>query len=242
MEILRSRIGWSLFFTLLSVVLAYLISIPLALKLASRPQAKYARPITLFLDIIYSLPSFWIATLLMFLFCNPDIMNLFPSSGIMPTGGYPEGTGFFERLGGTIPYLILPTITYTYSSFAFLTGSLRASIEEILKQDYIRTAYAKGLSEKTILYKHAFRNALLPVITIFSHVFPFAIGGSVILESLFTIPGMGLTIFQSITAQDYPVIITVFLLTGFITMSGFLFSDILYSIADPRISITKKPN
>jgi peptide/nickel transport system permease protein len=113
-------------------------------------------------------------------------------------------------------------------------------MSEILKEDYIRTAYAKGLHENKILYKHALRNALLPMITIFSHIFPAAIGGSVILETVFTIPGMGLTIFQAINAQDYPVIIGVFTITGIITMAAFLLSDILYAVADPRISYTKE--
>ncbi|MBL0033677.1 MAG: ABC transporter permease [Bacteroidetes bacterium] len=135
---------------------------------------------------------------------------------------------------------MIPTITYTYSSFAFLTGNVKSTIGDILKQDYIRTARAKGLNEKRILYKHALPNALLPLITIFSHVFPYAIGGSVVLETIFNIPGMGLTIFQSISSQDYPVVITIFLFTGIITMLGFLLSDILYAVADPRISFQNK--
>ena len=106
----------------------------------------------------------------------------------------------------------------------------------ILKEDFIRTARAKGLAEKTILYRHAFRNALLPIISIFSHVLPFAVSGSVIIETIFTIPGMGLAIFQSLSSQDYPVIISVFMITGVFTMAAFLFSDIVYAMVDPRIS------
>lgn len=238
-NIIGSKIGWSLFFTLISILISYLISVPLGLKLALDPDSKKDKAYTTLFSILFSLPAFWIAMLLMFTFCNPDFLNLFPAGGVMPTGGFSPTIPFWEKIVKTLPYLIIPTITYTYSSFAFLTGNVKNTIAQILKQDYIRTAKAKGLNEKTILYKHALPNALLPLITLFSHVFPYAIGGSVVLETIFNIPGMGLTIFQSISSQDYPVVITIFLFTGLITMAGFLLSDILYALADPRISFQK---
>ena len=237
-SILFSKIRWSLFFTLVSVFLAYIISVPAGLNSAAHPGSKFDQGFTLFSTILFSLPVFWIATLLMLLFCNPDFLNIFPSSGISPAGGFPEDKTLLFKIIHSIPYLILPTICYTYSSLAFLTRSIKTSIAEILKEDYIRTARAKVLDEKKILWKHALRNALLPMITIFSQVFPFAIGGSVILETIFTIPGMGFTIYQSIGSQDYPVIIAVFMITGIITMVSFLLTDILYAFADPRISFT----
>ena len=168
------------------------------------------------------------------------MMNLFPASGVMPAGGFDSTSNLFTKFYQTLPYLVIPTITYSYSSFAFLTGNVKSTIADILKQDFIRTARAKGLDDKKVLYKHALPNALLPLITIFSHVFPYAIGGSVVLETIFNIPGMGLTIFQSISSQDYPVVIAIFLFTGIITMVGFLLSDILYAIVDPRISFQNK--
>ena len=235
-NIISSKIGWSLFFTLISILIAYLISVPLGLNLALDPGSKKDRAYSLLFTILFSLPGFWVAMFLMFIFCNPEMMNLLPSSGVMPTGGFDESLSISEKFIRTIPFLIIPTITYTYSSFAFLTGNVKNSIAQILQSDYIRTARAKGLNDKGILYKHALPNALLPLITIFSHVFPYAIGGSVVFETIFNIPGMGLTIFQSIGSQDYPVVITIFLFTGMITMVGFLLSDILYAIADPRIS------
>ena len=237
-KLILSRLKWSLFFTIISVIIAYLISVPAGLKAAANPGSYFDKWLTFISTVLFSLPVFWIATLLMLLFCNPDVINIFPSSGVGPAGGFPEGKSIIYKIVHSLPYLILPTICYTYSALAFLSRSIKTSVSEILKEDYIRTARAKGLFEKTIIKKHAFRNALLPMITIFSQVFPFAIGGSVILETIFTIPGMGLTIFQSIGSQDYPVIIAVFMITGFITMIAFLISDILYAIADPRISFT----
>lgn len=113
---------------------------------------------------------------------------------------------------------------------------------EIINQDYIRTARAKGLTEHAVIYKHALKNALLPIITLFANIFPAAIGGSVILETIFTIPGMGLETYQAIQTQNYPVVVGVFTLTGILTLFGYLLADLLYALIDPRISLSKNGN
>ena len=135
--------------------------------------------------------------------------------------------------------MVLPLITYTYSSFAFISRIMRSSMLENLNQDYIRTARAKGLDENKVLWRHTLRNSLLPVITIFVNIFPMAIGGSVIIETIFTYPGMGLGSYEAIHNYDYPTIVAIFTLSGFLTMVGYLVADILYAIADPRISYRK---
>jgi peptide/nickel transport system permease protein len=236
---IKGKIGWSLFFTLFSVILAYIVSIPVAIKAASKKNSRFDHLSSIILFLLYSLPTFWIATVLLMTFSNTDVLNIFPASGVKPVTGYPLEATWFEKMKLTLPYLILPMICYTYSSFAFLSRTLRVSMLEILSKDFIRTARAKGLSEKKVLWKHALKNSLLPVISIFANVFPFMIGGSVILESIFTIPGMGSTIYSSIDAQDYPMIVAVFTLTGLLTMLGYLFSDMLYAFVDPRISFSK---
>jgi peptide/nickel transport system permease protein len=116
---------------------------------------------------------------------------------------------------------------------------MRVSMLEVIGHDYIRTAKAKGLPDSKVIYKHGLRNALLPIITIFSTIFPAAVGGSVIIEVIFGIPGMGQEIFQAISMKDYTLIVAVFTLSGFMTLVGYLVADILYAIADPRISYTK---
>ncbi len=237
--LISPRIKWSFLFSLIAIFFAYLISIPAGLRAAANPGSRFDRWSTILFMILFSLPAFWFATLLMLVFCNPDVMNILPSSGVSPSGGFSESATFPEIFLHSIPYLILPTICYTYSSLAFLSGSVKASVQEILNEDYIRTARAKGLSEKTILYRHAFRNSLLQLISIFSHVLPLAVSGSVIIETIFTIPGMGLAIFQSLSSQDYPVIIAVFMITGVFTMAAFLISDIVYALVDPRISFNR---
>ena len=136
----------------------------------------------------------------------------------------------------SLPYIILPAICYTYSSFAFLSRTMRVAMLDVVGQDYIRTARAKGLPESKVIWKHGLRNALLPIITVFANVFPAAIGGSVIIETIFTIPGMGSEAIYAIQNNNYPMIIAVLTITGFLTLLGYLISDILYAIVDPRIS------
>ena len=107
---------------------------------------------------------------------------------------------------------------------------------DIMNHDFIRTARAKGLDEKTVVLKHALRNSLIPIITVFANIFPVAIGGSVIIEVIFSLPGMGLETFNAVLNYDYPMIVAIFSISGFLTIVGYLIADILYAVVDPRIS------
>ena len=230
------KIGISFGLSLISIILAYLISIPIGIYSAYKKDSAADRGMSLILFILYSMPSFFVGTLLLLQFANPDNLSWFPVSGIQdPTIFNPEW-GFFKKLSHRLPYLILPIITYTYGSFAFLSRIMRVGMIDIVSQDYIRTARAKGLGEKKVILKHALRNSLLPIITVFASIFPMAIGGSIIIEVIFSIPGMGVEIYTSILNYDYPMIITVFTLSGFLTMVGYLVADLLYAVVDPRIS------
>ncbi|MFM2224873.1 MAG: Inner rane transporter permease protein YejB [Bacteroidota bacterium] len=237
--LIAEKLPWSLFFSMVSILLAYLVSIPLGVFAASKKGTSFEKIISLIVFVLPAMPSFWVATMLLMLFSNPDFFNWFPSSGVSPIQGFQPSIGFMQRFFYSIPYLILPIICFTYSSIAFLSRTMRIGILNELQQDYIRTARAKGLTEKKIIWHHAFRNSLLPIITVFASVFPAVIGGSVILETIFTLPGMGRAIYQAIGNHDYNLIVAVFTLTGFLTMVGFLISDILYTIADPRIRFEK---
>lgn len=239
-EAISHRIGWSLFFTLLSVLLAYLVSIPIGIKVAMKKNSIFDRASSVVLFLLHSMPPFWLATLLLMIFANTDVLLWFPSSGIKPITDYPSNAGLFQKIRLSLPYVILPLIAYTYSSLAFISRMMRVAVLEIMNQDYIRTARAKGLSENSVVFKHILRNALLPIITVFANIFPAAIGGSVILETIFSIPGMGLETYQAIQSQNYPVVIGVFTLTGLLTLIGFLVADLLYAYVDPRISLSKK--
>ena len=230
------KVGISFSLSLISIFLAYLISIPIGIYSAYRKDSAADKGMSLILFILYSMPSFFVGTLLLLQFANPDNLAWFPVSGIQdPTVFNPEWS-FWMKIKHRLPFLILPIITYTYGSFAFLSRIMRVGMIDIVSQDYIRTARAKGLEEKKVILKHALRNSLLPIITVFAAIFPMAIGGSIIIEVIFSIPGMGVEIYNSILNYDYPMIITVFTLSGFLTMVGYLVSDILYAVVDPRIS------
>ena len=230
------KVGISFSLSLISIFLAYLISIPIGIYSAYRKDSVADRGMSLVLFILYSMPSFFVGTLLLLQFANPDNLAWFPVSGIQdPTIFNPEWS-FWQKIKHRMPFLILPIITYTYGSFAFLSRIMRVGMIDIVSQDYIRTARAKGLGEGKVILKHALRNSLLPVITVFAAIFPMAVGGSIIIEVIFSIPGMGVEIYNSILNYDYPMIITVFTLSGFLTMIGYLVSDILYAVVDPRIS------
>lgn len=238
-EVISIKIFWSFFFTVVSVVLGYLVSIPMGIHAAVNKGSRFDNITTIIVFILFSIPSFWLATVLLMTFSNPDVIHWFPASGVEPVRGFSADAGFFEVWSARLPYLVVPTISYTYSSFAFLSRTMRVSMLEIVNQDYIRTARAKGLGERAVVYKHALRNALLPIITVFANIFPVAIGGSVVLEVIFTIPGMGNEVYQAIVNQDYPMVVAVFTITGVLTLIGYLVSDVLYAVADPRISYSK---
>lgn len=238
-QVIGEKIGWSMFFAMLSVLLAYLVSIPIGVYAGARKGSRFDKSSSIILFMLYSMPSFWVATLLLMTFANPDMMHVFPASGVKPATGYPDGASLFEKMSISLPYIILPLICYTYSSFAFLSRTMRVSMIETSNQDYIRTARAKGLSNSKVVWKHAFRNSLLPLITIFANVFPAAIGGSVILETIFTIPGMGSEMVYAIQNNNHPMIIAVLTIGSVLTLIGFLISDVLYAVVDPRISYSK---
>ena len=229
------RMKWSLTFSVLSLVLAYVISIPVGLRAGYKRGGWFDKISGSAAFALYSLPSFFAGTLLLVLFANPDVLDWFPSSGVKDPSSFDPSWPFWRRCIHYIPYLVLPLVTYTYASFAFISRQIRAGIGEQMQQDYIRTARAKGLGELRVVTVHAFRNTLLPVITILSQVLPFSFAGSVIIETIFSIPGMGKEIYQSILNYDYPMIVAVFTVFGFLTLSSYLLADVAYALADPRI-------
>ncbi len=241
-KIIGERIFWSLSISLLAILLAYGLSIPIGIIAGAKKNSSFDKISSIILFVLYSLPVFWVATMLLMSFSNPDALKIFPASGVKPAQGYPDGASVCKKISITLPYLILPVICYTYTAVAFISRTLRISMMEVMSRDFIRTAYSKGLTEKEVVFKHAFRNALLPLITIFGNVFPAAISGSIIIESIFSIPGMGFETISAVHNLDYPVIVAIFTLTGALTLTGYLVSDLLYAFADPRISFAKKYN
>ena len=223
--------------SLIVIVIEYVISIPLGISLAVRKGTTYDSTVTVGLFLTYSLPVFWIGTMAIFFLCSPDYLEIFPPFGL---GDASWDDGFFYKIGDLAYHLALPLIIASYASFAYLSRQMRGSMLSVLGQDYIRTARAKGLPDNKVVWKHAFRNSLLPIITIFASFFPALIGGSIILEFLFTIPGLGQITYAAVIQKDYPMILTNTMFAAILTLVGYLVSDVLYAVVDPRISYSKK--
>ena len=155
---------------------------------------------------------------------------------VFGVGEVAADAGFWETLRVRSYHLFLPLLCWTYPSLAFLSRQMRGGMLTVLRQDFIRTARAKGLEEKKIIWKHAFRNSLLPIITLFAGVFPRMISGSIAIEVIFSIPGMGSTMLSAIDAKDFPLVFTIVMFSAILTIIGYLIADILYAVVDPRIT------
>ena len=192
------------------------------------------------LFILYSLPSFWIGTLLIVFFTTKNygvMFDWFPTSGVQSMDvANDTNASFVTKYLDIFYHLFLPTFCITISSFAYLSRQMRGAMLGVLRQDYIRTANSKGLSEHKVIWKHAFRNSLFPIITLFSSVFPRALSGAIAIELIYNIPGMGVLVLKAIGERDWPIVFTVAMLAAILTMIGNLIADILYAIVDPRIS------
>ena len=219
----------------ISIFLVYLISIPFGVLSATHADSLTDRALTLFFFFLYSLPNFWVAVLLIMFFGGGDFLDIFPVYGISSIGA--DSWPFFHWLIDRLWHLVLPVTCLTYGGLAYLSRLTRAEMLEVIREDYIRTARAKGLSERTVIFKHALRNALLPIVTLLAFLLPAMFGGSVIIESIFSVPGMGQLGFEAVLSRDYPVIMAITTISALLTLIGLLVSDILYALFDPRIKL-----
>lgn len=219
---------------LLTLAVIVLVAFPIGILSATRQYSWMDKATTLFVYIGFSLPSFWLALLLMLLFGV--------SLGWLPLSGYQSLTAAqlspLERLIDWARHLILPVLTASLIGLAGYSRYLRSEMLEVIRQDYIQTARAKGLSERQVIYKHALRNALIPVVTLMGLELPTLIGGSVIIETIFAIPGIGQLSFQSVLARDYPVIMGLTVFAAALTLIGNLLADLSYAWVNPRIRIS----
>lgn len=231
---IRKNLFWSMLLAGISILMAYLVSIPIGIRSALHHDSFVDKMITVILFGLFSIPVFFMASLLQTFLANEHYLHIFEPSGIAPIRGNTSRT-VWQQFIASIPYLILPIASYTYASFAFLSRLTKSGIIDEMQKPYIITAKAKGLSKYQIVYKHAFRNALIPLITIFAQVFPAMVGGSIIIEHIFNIPGMGKQMFTAYFSQNIPMMMGILTLTGIATIIGFLISDILYYVVDPRM-------
>lgn len=235
---IAEALPWSIFMGLVSFAIAYLVAIPLGLYCVRHRNAWQDRTVTTLLFLLYSVPSFVTAMLVMTFFCNPEFFYIFPTNGVASDGA--ENWSFWERMLDYAYHLTLPTLVSSYTGVAFLSRQMRVAMLDNIDRDYIRTARAKGVSERKVIWRHALRNSILPIITHFASLLPRIIGGSVILETIFAIPGVGRLAIQATFSYDHPVLLALLTLGSILTLLGILMSDILYAVADPRISFNKK--
>ncbi|MDD5422186.1 MAG: ABC transporter permease [Candidatus Omnitrophota bacterium] len=231
---IAERIPITLLINILSLILIFAIGIPLGIISAVRRGSFMDRLTTVFSFIGFSTPEFWLALLLMSFFSIT--LNWLPISGIKSLD-----FEYFSAAGKVLDvakHLVLPVCISAFGGIAGISRYMRSSMVGVIHQDYIRTARAKGLNERQVIYKHALKNALLPVITIIGLAIPGLIGGSVIFESIFAIPGMGRLFYESVMARDYATIMGVLSIGAMLTLLGNLLADIAYSYADPRIRVS----
>jgi len=231
---IAERLPITITLNIISIFVIYLIAIPLGVYSAVKTGSFLERSSTFFLFILYSIPSFWMAMILIFFLGGGEYWNIFPVYGILSPGA--ETYPFFKKALDFLWHIVLPVFCLTYGSFAYLSRFQKGSLLEVLREDFVRTATAKGLPPSRVILRHALRNALIPIITILAGLLPALIGGSVIIETIFSIPGIGQLGFESVLARDYPMIMAIATISAFLTLLGILISDIVYVLVDPRIS------
>lgn len=225
------RLPVTILINVLSILLILAVSVPLGIISAVRRNSLFDRTTTLIVFTGFAMPSFWLALLLMDWFGVR--LGVLPVSGLKSLGY--EYLSFGGQILDRISHLILPVFVSAIGGLAGFSRYMRSNMLEVVRQDYILTARAKGLSERTVIYKHALRNALLPLITILGLSVPGLIGGSVIFETIFAIPGMGKLFFDGVMMRDYPLIMGILVIGAILTLIGNLLADVSYALADPRI-------
>jgi peptide/nickel transport system permease protein len=230
LEVLEPRLLNTLLLLSVSLALSLAIAIPLGVFAARRPNSATDTAVNLLCFAGISVPPFWLALLFIILFSVT--FGILPAGGMAPVGG--DG-GLGERL----PYLVMPVATLTLVSIGGYTRFVRAAVLEQLRQDYIRTARAKGVSERGVVWRHALRNAMIPVVTIVALGFGNLFSGALVTETMFAYLGMGKLIYDSILGNDYNIALVGLLLATLMTLAGNLLADLGYAALDPRISFTE---
>jgi peptide/nickel transport system permease protein len=230
---IMERIPITLLINVLSMVLILSVAIPIGVMSAVKQNSLFDKGTTVFVFLGFAIPSFWLALLLMILFGVK--LDWLPISGFRSLN-YVE-LSLSGKILDIAKHLILPVFVSGFGGLAGMSRYMRSNMLEVIRQDYITTARAKGLEERVVIFRHALRNALLPVITILGLAVPGLIGGGVIFETIFAIPGMGQLFYQSVMMRDYPTIMGILVIGAILTLLGNLLADMAYSVADPRIRV-----
>ena len=228
------RLPNTIYLTVITMLVAVLIAIPIGIISAIKQYSKFDITVTTLSFAGQAIPEFWLGLILILIF-YAWLKNPFTGDPLLPAGGMTSINSVGFDLGDRIVHLILPVLTGALGWVAWYSRFLRSSMLDVIHQDYIRTARAKGLPEKMVLYKHALRNALVPLVTLLALDLPYIFGGAIFVEILFSWPGMGRLYYQAALQRDYPVLLAVLIIgASFIILSNLL-ADIVYAYLDPRI-------
>ena len=229
--LLDRRLFITFMINVFAMLIIFFLAVPIGISSATHQYSLYDKITTLFVFVGFSTPTFWLALLLMTLFGIK--LDLLPISGLKSLNY--DSLSIVGQVWDRTQHLILPLFVSAFGGLAGISRYMRSSMLEVVRQDYITTARAKGLSEKKVIYKHALKNALLPIITILGLSVPGLISGSVIFEYIFNIPGMGQLAFMGVMTRDYPLMMANLTIVAVLTLSGNLMADIGYMLIDPRI-------
>jgi len=228
---IKERLPVTISLNIIALILEFGLAIPIGILAATRRDTWLDKGITVFVFVGFAVPTFWLALLLMYLFGVR--LGWLPISGLHTLGS--DSWGTLHYLWDMAKHLVMPVMVASFGSLAGLSRYMRSAMLNVISQDYITTARAKGLPERVVIYKHALRNALLPLITLLGFSIPGLIGGSVIFETIYAIPGMGQLFYQGVMSRDYPVVMGILVIGAFLTLIGNLVADLCYALADPRI-------
>lgn len=235
-EVIGKYIWNSFYLNIVAMIFAFLIAIPVGIKSAVKKYGLFDNFWTVFSLTGVSMPSFFFALILIFFVAIPS--EWLPLNGMRTTLFLAKGyDSFGHEVLDVLKHMILPVTVVTVTSLASLTRYVRNAVIEVINQDYIRTARSKGLSEKVVIYKHAFRNALLPIVTLLGLYIPGLFGGSILLETVFVWPGIGNVLFTSIGDRDYSMLMAANTFYALLMLAGNLLADVSYALVDPRIRV-----
>jgi microcin C transport system permease protein len=232
-DVIKARFPISIFLGVTGFLLSYMVCIPLGVSKAVRHGSRFDLVSSLMVFLGYSIPGWALGTALLVLLGGGSFWNVFPLGGFRPSNW--EYLGFFEKIAAQLHYMFLPVLCYMIESFATLTILMKNSLMENLGQDYVRTAYAKGLSERRVIFVHALRNSMIPIATGLGSEISIILAGSFLIEKVFNIDGMGYLGYTSILQRDYPVALGILVISSLLLLVGNILSDMIYVLVDPRI-------
>jgi microcin C transport system permease protein len=236
MDVIASRFPVSLQFGVISLILVYLVCIPLGILKAVKNGSLFDTASSFVLFVAYSVPSLMLGILLMVFFAGGSFYDWFPSAGIM-SENYAD-LSVWGKILDRAHHFVLPLICYMLNSFTIMTVMMKNSLLDEIKLDYVRTARAKGLDEGTVVFKHALRNALIPLVTGVGSFLGVFLAGSLIIENIYSLEGIGRLGFVAAMERDYNVLMALIFISSLVSLLGRLISDVLYTVVDPRIDFS----